>query len=150
MGKLGKSKKGFTLIELLMVMALIGILVAIIYVSLRNSVIRSKNSRIATDVAEIRKIAQGLYLSSSDGYTSLCVSDGTSLNRTNQDLDDLQEDIEGLGGSIKSCWANVESYCLTVNLAQNRGFLCIDDEGRFSSLLSSEPNPCVDANSSCP
>jgi len=142
--------KGFTLIELLLVIAIFAILIAIVVIFGKNAVIKGKNANIASDVAEIKKIAQRIYLENTDGYTNLCAPEGDSLNLMNSDLDTLQEDVEDLGGSIRKCLANEASYCVTVNLAGGRGFLCIDDEGKFSYLSSSDPEPCTSAEDTCP
>ncbi len=147
-GFLGKRVSfGFTLIELLLVIAIFAILVAIVVIFGKSAVVKSKNSNIASDVSEIRKIAQTIYLESSNGYTNLC--EGGSLNSANPDLAALQEDIKDLGGSIRQCQANKESYCITVNLAGDRGVLCIDDEGKFSTLFPDE-EPCTSAEATCP
>jgi len=141
---------GFTLIELLLVIAIFAILIAIVVIFGKSAIIKSKNTNIASDVAEIKKIAQKIYLENNNGYTNLCAFEGDSLNLVDSDLDTLQEDIEELGGSIRKCLANEASYCVTVNLAGGRGFLCIDDEGRFSALLPSDPEPCTSAEATCP
>ncbi|MCD6271011.1 prepilin-type N-terminal cleavage/methylation domain-containing protein [bacterium] len=142
--------KGFTLIELLLVIAIFMTLIAIVVIFGKSAVVKGKNTNIASDVAEIKKIAQRIYLENTNGYTNLCTYEGDSLNSANPDLATLQEDIEDLGGSIRKCLANEESYCVTVNLTGNRGFLCIDDEGKFSALLPSDPEPCTSAEAVCP
>jgi len=142
--------KGFTLIELLLVIAIFMILIAIVVIFGKSAIIKSKNSNIASDVAEIKRIAQTIYLENTNGYTNLCTPEGDSLNSANPDLATLQEDIKELGGSVRKCLANEGSYCVTVNLAGDRGFLCIDDEGRFSYLASDDPEPCTSAEDTCP
>ena len=142
--------KGFTLIELLLVIAIFMTLIAIVVIFGKSALIKSKNSNIASDVSEVRKIAQTIYLETANGYTNLCAPEGDSLNSANPNLATLQEDIKELGGSIRKCLANKASYCVTVDLAGGRGFLCIDDEGRFSYLTSDDSEPCTSAEATCP
>lgn len=142
--------KGFTLIELLLGVAIFVILVAIVVVYAKYAILRSRNSNIATDVAEIRKIAYQMYLERGS-YKDVCALGSENfLNSANPDLDHLQDDIENLGGRVEKCLAQDDSYCITVTLAGNKGFYCIDDEGRFSFLQPGEPDPCENANSICP
>ncbi|MCD5396287.1 MAG: prepilin-type N-terminal cleavage/methylation domain-containing protein [Candidatus Pacebacteria bacterium] len=141
--------KGFTLIELLLILAIFGIFIAIVVVFGRSAIIKSRNSNIALNVAEIKKVAQRIYLESPNGFEDLC-AEGNSLNLVNPDLATLQRDIEDLGGSIRQCKASKASYCITANLVGERGFLCIDDEGKFSFLLPPDPEPCINDTATCP
>jgi prepilin-type N-terminal cleavage/methylation domain-containing protein len=145
MKKTFKGKQGFTLIEFLIVLTILGILISLAVVSIRESSVRSKNSRIATDLSEVRKIAENIYLEAGNGYLNLCQSG--HLNQSDPDLDIIESDIQKLGGST-TCYSAYDSYCVSVSLAGGKGFICIDDEGHFGGPY--DVNPCLNEGSSCP
>lgn len=141
------KSKGFTLIEILIVIAIIGILASIVVVSLRGASERTKNTKIVTDIVQVRKVAEVMYVQEATGYENLC-SQGT-LNVNNETLLTLKNDIEYYSGSsdVITCYASVRSYCVSVELlgVQTKWF-CIDDEGNNEEFTT---NPCIDADSKC-
>lgn len=56
-----KNKKGFTLIELLVVIAIIGILASVVLVSLQSARNKGKDSRVISDVQQLRTHAESVY-----------------------------------------------------------------------------------------
>jgi prepilin-type N-terminal cleavage/methylation domain-containing protein len=143
MKEFSKRSNGFTLVELLIVVAILGILISIIVVAIREYSQRAKNTKILSDVSQVKRIAESIYMSQSDGYVNLCQAD--NLNENDQDLKILKEDIEKQGGSI-TCKSIEESYCLSVSLVGG-SYLCLDDEGDSGIY---QTNPCSSANSVCP
>jgi len=139
-------KKGFTLIELLIVIAIIGILASILVISLRQASDNSKNTKIITNLVEIRKIAEQIYIEKVNGYEDLCV--GTNLNTSEYDvLGVLKTDIELYAGADSiTCQANRSSYCVSSSLVGGLEYICIDDEG---NAIEVDSNPCVSADSIC-
>lgn len=145
-----KIEKAFTLVELLCIIALLAILIAIVTVSFRESIISSKNSRIGLSVVQIRSIAERIRLERGNSYIDLC-QDEQHLNQfLDPDLDALQRDIEEMAGlDSVICLTSEDSYCVSVKLVGGKGYLCVDDEGRFTDPPSVF-DPCVDADSVCP
>jgi prepilin-type N-terminal cleavage/methylation domain-containing protein len=66
--KMLKEKGGFTLIEMLVVIAMIGILSAVVLTALGPSRLKAKDSRIISDVNQARAIAEGYYNATDGSY----------------------------------------------------------------------------------
>lgn len=145
--RFSRTQKGFTLVELLIVIAIVGILATLVIVSLRQASDRSRNAKITTDVVQIRKIAEQMYIEEMDGYTSLC-TDSTTLNDTyDPTLGVLQDDIEEYGGSIAGCYSAQYSYCISARFTgADAKWFCIDDEG---NNVEATVNPCTMASDTC-
>lgn len=65
-----KKKRGFTLIELLVVIAIIGIVAALIVVSVSAARTRAKDTRVITDLNQIRTAAEVIN-SADSNYTAV-------------------------------------------------------------------------------
>lgn len=146
------KSKGLTLMEVLIVMMIFAILIVLVVASARTAVLRSKNTKIAADLAEARKLAERIFMSNTDGYTSLCGSlPGGDFNSTNfswPDLALIQERIRRNGGKVY-CYSDRDSYCVNVRLADESTYFCIDSVGRFATNVSAA-QLCVNENSVCP
>ena len=142
-----KKYKAFTLIELLIVIAIIGILATIVVISLRGASDKSRNTKIITNMVQIRKISEDMYTQSFDGYSDLCDSGALNTGAYPKTLGILNTDIEKYNGSISNCYANTYSYCISALLSgENAKYFCIDDEGHNSEVAT---DPCNDADSEC-
>lgn len=141
-----EKQKGFTLVELLIVVAVIGILATILIVSLRQASDRSRNTKIITNVVQVRKIAEQMYAEELTGYEGLC-QDSTHFNSEDYpELGVLQSDIvDNFGGSI-TCYDDSDSYCVSSSLRTAGRYICIDDEG---SSVEVDGNPCTAADDTC-
>ncbi len=142
-----KKYQGFTLIELLIVVAIIGILATIVTVSLREASDRSRNTKIVTDVVQIRKVSEDMYIKEADGYTKLCISGGLNI-AYNDILKTLKEDVEIYAGTNSiTCYSARYSYCVSAKLTGSQvKWFCIDDDGNNAEAGA---NPCTDADSKC-
>jgi prepilin-type N-terminal cleavage/methylation domain-containing protein len=148
MKKSGTQKiNGFTIIELLVVVAIFVILVTIVIVSLREASDRGRNTKIATNVVQIKKVAEDIAIQQPSGYLELCDNDGdlnvSETNIWNDTLRILKEDIIKYGGTDINCYALQDAYCVSVRLVGSQlKHLCIDSEGN----IMDDAGPCTDAN----
>jgi len=138
------KEKAFTLIELLLVITLGMTLLAAVVLTVRDAQIKGRLSRIASEMAEFRKVAEDIYYQGNSGYANICI--GGTLSSIDPRLIDIKKDIEGkMKGSIL-CYSDKENYCLSVDLPGVNYFYCLDGRGNFKKT---DTNMCVNADSLC-
>ncbi len=84
---------GFTLIEMLVVIAMIGLLSAVVLVALGPSRNKAKDTRIISDLQQVRAVAETLYDGSSGTYPAAATIKG------NADVTKASNDITANGGT---------------------------------------------------
>lgn len=142
-------EKGFTLIEMLVVVAIIGLLSSVILTALGPAKDKAKDTRIISDVNQVRSIAETLYANSS--YNAL--ESLPSNNIQNQNLKEISDDVAIQGGEltiIKSQPAPAKTYSAYSNLNIKVGdstnpmtqYYCVDSAGH-SVVTTEEPNSPV-------
>lgn len=128
-----KNNKGFTLIEMLVVIAMIGLLSAVVLVALGPSRNKAKDTRIISDINQIRSVAETRFNPTSNTYTITAVTDcnGTSGST---DIDTALKDIATNNGS--GCAINLTSsgngYAVSAKTASG-GNYCVDSSGKVAS-----------------
>ncbi len=80
------KNKGFTLIELLIVLAIVGLLTAIVLVNLNNSKQAARDTKRVADIREIMTALQ-LYYNDNSGYPGPAVPSATGPTRDQGDPD---------------------------------------------------------------
>ena len=138
---------GFTLVELLVVISIIGILASLTMISMSGATAKARDVRIKQDVSQLRTIA--VLIDSDDGsYASLC-SDTSTIGgddaySVQQSV--IQADVISQGGAIKWCYADSDSYCLSVQLVADASqYYCIDSSG----LANTTSTACGSADAGC-
>ena len=157
-----KLRRGFALIELLLVIAIIGILAALVLVALGNARDKDKDVRIKSNLGELRTFAEGIYDSNGASYdvsspaagqVGLCFdkdSTPTSVTCTSDDIRDkvatLQQDTSDAGGTITAA-STASQFCVE-SVLNGGNYLCLDNTGAFTTGTS-PVCPKTDSSPSC-
>ena len=146
-------KNGFTLIELLVVIAIIGILASMIVVSFSGAIDKSKDTRIISSMAQMRKLAKiiqvehGSYDVSGADEEFNCTANATADMRTL--CDDIDEQ-KGVGASeFPTFHTDIDEYCAYIQLMGGRYF-CIDEHRAVLTGTNPSASHCNASSWDCP
>lgn len=119
-----KKNRGFTLIELLVVIAIIGILASIVLVSLSGARNRAKDTRIISEMSQIRSLAE-LFYNEQNPNTYSGVEGDTRYTK-------ISADITSQGGALSQV-VGANDYCAYSTLVTQSGgaaqWYCVDSTG---------------------
>jgi prepilin-type N-terminal cleavage/methylation domain-containing protein len=141
--------RGFTLIELLVVIAIIGILASIVLVSLNSARNKGKDTRIVSDVTQVRTqieaeaLADGNYAAG----TGKCIGAANTLNVTDAgNCKTLSADADANSGLTANTTLNVvtpavssgqvTTYAVYGKLSTASTYYCVDSTGKTNSANS--------------
>jgi type II secretion system protein G len=149
--RLNRSKKGFTLIELLIVVAIIGIIVAIAIPNLLNAIQRAKQKRTMGDMRTIGTAAEAYAVDnnrypSAAGYsipTSLAIPT-TTINNSNGMQNHLSPTYIKLI-PMKDGWDSYFLYTVSTN-SQDYIILSAGKDGAVSVTAGNVVGPTTDFN----
>ena len=146
-------KKGFTFIELLIVVALFGILTVLVFVSLNSAKHNTEDSRLQSDVKQLRAIAEVLY-NNSLSYKNVATcfnatSDWSSCGDQASQVKLLTADaITAYSGADGGIVATSNSSSLCISSRMNSGkYICVDTSG--NTKLDGTGN-CAGSTHTCP
>lgn len=131
MNNLNKQNKvlGFTILELLVVVAIIAILAAISMAAISSSQNKSKNSKIKSQIANLRRVTEVYYASNSNTYGS------SASNCTSGMFADTASDVAKFvttanypSGTTLSCRASSTAWAVSSTLFGG-GYWCTDSTG---------------------
>lgn len=132
-----RGNKGFTLIELLIVIAIIGILASIILVSLNSARGSSKDTRIVSDIRQLRTQIE------TDSVNNAYDPSFTAANTltTGGNYDELTQDISNQGGVfnvVTNATAPFTSYALYGKLTNppTTTYFCMDNTGAINTTAT--------------
>lgn len=136
-----KSRTGFTLIELLIVIAIIGILTAIVLTPLSGARQDSIDARIKAELSSISEQAEIGTLQTRT-YDHVCGSNGETMS---SEITQLVASMNALSSGSVVCNSRVGDYAVSVQL-NNGSVWCIDSSGvasEASASLSGTDFACI-------
>ncbi len=139
-----KNKEGFTLIEMLVVIAMIGILSAVVLTALGPSRNKAKDSRIISDVNQARAIAEGYYNATDGTYPMASIESAISST-----IGDADANFSGTGSCSghalcvyppSSSSSSSQTFAIYGQLNAG-GYFCSDSTGVTKQNSGNLPSP---------
>lgn len=155
---LPSGRQGFTLIELLVVIAIIGILAALVLVALGNARDKANDSRIKSNVGQLRTLAEVHYDSNSSSYANFgtCVgndavpaSQASCAGEIYDSVSALTVDLAKAAGTSVDYGAlsDGSNFCVESNLRSDPAkYVCVDESGQF---VDNTVSVCTGTNIGC-
>lgn len=134
--------KGFTLLELLVVIAILGVLVSIVIVAVSSVRVDALNTRIKSDVRQLRALAESAYDASAASYKDWSTSDAvlTEVVTVLEDLDEALGDPAGAPYITVIAESEDKEFCISAPLhASTGGHYCIDNSGVYKTTTAQCP-----------
>jgi len=124
-----RSEKGFTLMELLVVVAIIGILAAIVIVSLNRARNKGKDAAIKTQLQQMRAASE-MYNDDNGSYTGWC----GSAEQTR-----IETGATTAGGTAADCDVAADGSAWAAEIVLlSGGYWCVDSNGASKAEAASK------------
>ncbi len=142
-----KKQAGLSLIELLIVIAILGILAALLLTGLSSSQKRARDTHIKSAVNQLRYIAEIAFSNQGNSYENW--ADDTSISSDVitllEEVDIQSSDTAGPPYVTVIRQSQVQNFCVSAPLsAENGVYVCVDATGQVSQSTSECPDYAVD------
>ncbi len=137
-----KMNKGFTLLELLVVVAILGVLFGIVIVAVSSVRVDALNTRIKSDVRQLRALAESAYDSQGASYENWSVVPNvqTEVVTVLEDLDDAQGAAPGAPYITVLAQSEEKEFCISAAFHPSTGgYYCIDQSGVYKTTTAQCP-----------
>jgi len=132
------TKKSFSLIELIIVVAIIGVLAAVVFVAAGPARKKVKDAKIESSLFQIQNRAEQLYLNEGN-YNKVCPSGGSC----DSEIQALYNEIQAIGSSPNIYPASpVARFCAVSNLFSSSQYSCVDFQGQSARLSATSIGRC--------
>jgi len=130
-------KKGFTLLELLVVVAIIGVLSAVVLASLNNARSKGSDAAVKSNLDGVRNQA-AIYYDNNGSYGTLVVANAcTGANAAgsvfvlDQVIANQIKSANAAGAGLQSCSNSASAYAISVQLkSSSTAAWCVDGNGK--------------------
>ena len=129
------KNKGFTLIEMLVVIAMIGLLSAVVLVALGPSRNKAKDARIMSDVKQIVAIGQTFYNPTNSTYDLSGIQGATGTNKAALDIKQQGVSFD-TSTNINGDPSTTTAFRVYAQLLSG-GYFCADSNGNVVQASSS-------------
>ena len=133
---------GFTLIELLAVIAIIGLMAAIVLSNMVKNRNSARDAAVKSSLSEVQKAAEFLYSKVEASYEGVCDPTNTTLSDQG-DFGKIKAYIEKNNGSngVIGCKDSDESYAVISSL-NLKDCWCVDWQGTFKEVKLAGASDC--------